>query len=49
MLSFKIKALKLVEERHRELSVRYIGIESPSILSMDKPWDLEKVSSAPWL
>ena len=49
MLSFKSKALKLVEERHRELPVRYIGIESPLVLSMDKPWDLEKVSSAPRL
>lgn len=49
MLSFKIKALKLLEERCHELRVRYIGIEPPSLLSMDEPWDLEKVSSAPWL
>lgn len=49
MLRFKIKALKLLEARCCELPVRYIGIQSPSLLSMDEPWDLEKVSSAPWL
>ena len=35
-LSSMIKALKFLEEKCHELRVRYVGIEFPSLLSMDE-------------